>query len=116
MIPSALTTPVAPPRIPRPSVEAHNLLVTSVAFDPSGTQFATGGFDRKVVIWDRATLTPVFELEGHYDGIYEVAYSPDGSVLASASEDDTVRLWDPRTGQLLQVLEADERWFTSVCL
>ena len=114
MIPSALTMPVAPPRIPRPLVDAHSLLVTSVAFDPSGSQFATGGFDRKVVIWDRSTLTPVFELEGHYDGIYEVAYSPDGSVLASASEDDTVRLWDPRTGQQLQVLEADERWFTSV--
>ena len=114
MIPAARTAPVAPPRIPRPVFEAHSLLVTSVAFDPSGTQFATGGFDRRVVIWDRATLTPVFELEGHYDGIYEVAYSPDGSVLASASEDDTVRLWDPRTGQPLHVLEADERWFTSV--
>ena len=114
MIPSAYTTPVAPPRIPRPLVDAHSLLVTSVAFDPSGSQFATAGFDRKVVIWDRATLTPVFELEGHYDGIYEVAYSPDGSVLASASEDDTVRLWDPRTGQLLRVLEADARWFTGV--
>ena len=36
MIPSALTTPVAPPRIPRPLVDAHSLLVTSVAFDPSG--------------------------------------------------------------------------------
>ncbi len=114
MIPAANTVPVAPPRIPRPVFDAHRLLVTSVAFDPSGAQFATGGFDRRVVIWDRATLTPVFELEGHYDGIYEVAYSPDGSVLASASEDDTVRLWDPRTGQPLHVLEADERWFTSV--
>ena len=114
MIPAANTAPVAPPRIPRPVFDAHRLLVTSVAFDPSGAQFATGGFDRRVVIWDRATLTPLFELEGHYDGIYEVAYSPDGSVLASASEDDTVRLWDPRTGQPLHVLEADERWFTSV--
>ena len=56
MIPAAYAAPVAPPRIPRPSVEAHNLLVTSVAFDPSGTQFATGGFDRKVVIWDRGDL------------------------------------------------------------
>lgn len=114
MIPALPATPVAPPRIPRPLVDAHDLLVTSVAFDPSGSQFASGGYDRKVVIWDRATLTPVHELDGHYDGIYEVAYSPDGSVLASASEDDTVRLWDPRTGQLLQVLEASERWFTSV--
>lgn len=114
MIPAPYSAPVAPPRIPRPIADAHRLLVTSVAFHPSGTTFATAGFDRKVVIWDRATLTPILELEGHYDGIYEVAYSPDGSVLASASEDDTVRLWDSRTGEQLRVLEADERWFTSV--
>lgn len=114
MIPAAHTAPVTPPRIPRRLLEAHSPLVTSVAFDPSGSAFATGGYDRRVVIWDRATLTPIHELEGHYDGIYEVAYSPDGSLLASASEDDTVRLWDSRTGGQLQVLEAGERWFTSV--
>ena len=114
MIPSARMAPVAPPRIPRRLLEAHSPLVTSVAFDPSGSTFATGGYDRRVVVWDRATLAPIHELEGHFDGIYEVAYSPDGSVLASASEDDTVRLWDPRTGEQLRVLEAGERWFTSV--
>ena len=114
MIPAPKMLPMAPPRIPRALVEAHSPLVTSVAFDPSGTAFATGGYDRRVVIWDRATLTPIHELEGHFDGIYEVAYSPDGSLLASASEDDTVRLWDTRSGEQLQVLQADERWFTSV--
>ena len=114
MIPAPSTVPVAPPRIPRSLVDAHSPLVTSVAFDPSGAAFATGGYDRRVVIWDRATLTPIHELQGHYDGIYEVAYSPDGSLLASASEDDTVRLWDARSGEQLQVLQADERWFTSV--
>ena len=114
MIPLAATMPVAPPRIPRRLVEAHSPLVTSVAFDPSGSMFATGGFDRRVVIWDRVTLTPIHELEGHYDGIYEVAFSPDGSLVASASEDDTVRLWDTRSGEQVQVLQADERWFTSV--
>ncbi|MDE2902204.1 MAG: WD40 repeat domain-containing protein [Chloroflexota bacterium] len=114
MIPAPSTVPLAPPRIPRPLVEAHSPLVTSVAFDPSGATFATGGYDRRVVIWDRATLTPIHELLGHFDGIYEVAYSPDGSLLASASEDDTVRLWDTRSGEQVHVLQADERWFTSV--
>lgn len=114
MIPAPNTVPVVPPRIPRPLVEAHSPLVTSVAFAPSGATFATGGYDRRVVIWDRSTLTPIHELEGHYDGIYEVAYSPDGALVASASEDDTVRLWDTHTGEQLQVLQADERWFTSV--
>ncbi len=114
MIPAPSMVPVAPPRIPRPLVEAHSPLVTSVAFDPSGATFATGGYDRRVVIWDRATLTPIHELEGHYDGIYEVAFAPDGSLLASASEDDTVRLWDTRSGEQIHVLQADERWFTSV--
>jgi WD40 repeat protein len=114
MIPLAATIPVAPPRIPRRLLEAHSPLVTSVAFHPSGSTFATGGYDRRVVIWDRATLTPIHELEGHYDGIYEVAFSPDGALVASASEDDTVRLWDTRTGEQLHVLQADERWFTSV--
>ncbi len=114
MIPAPNTVPLAPPRIPRPLFDAHSPLVTTVAFDPLGDTFATGGYDRRVVIWDRATLTAIHELEGHFDGIYEVAYSPDGSLVASASEDDTVRLWDVHTGEQLQVLEADEPWFTSV--
>ncbi len=115
LIPRAMTMPEAPPAIPRRQIDdAHQPLVTSVAFHPAGASFATGGFDHRVVIWDRASGARLRELLGHRGGVFEVAYSPDGALLASASADATVRLWEAASGRPLHVLEAGDDWFTSV--
>ncbi|CAG8551256.1 9536_t:CDS:10 [Racocetra fulgida] len=45
---------------------------------------ASGGFDRKIIIWDILS-------------VYALACNPTGTVLASGSPEKVVRLWDPRT-------------------
>ena len=75
-------------------LEGHRGEIRCLAFNPTGTQFASGSEDTIIRIWDtvtgRANLLP-----GHGGPVNHVAFNADGSVLASASFDKTVRLWNP---------------------
>lgn len=76
--------------------------VDSLAMSPSGTQFATGGWEGQAVIWDRASGKIVFALPHEGDYVHSVAWSPDGDWLATGSDDKTngfIQLWNAKTGQ-----------------
>jgi WD40 repeat protein len=67
-------------------------VVNAIAISPDGTWLATGGNDRRAMIWGydgrlNATLT------GHAGAVDAVAISPDGSWLATGSDDGTARIW-----------------------
>lgn len=83
-------------------LRGHQGPVTTVAFSADGQHIATGGDDKKVVLWDQRTGHAT-ELTEHTDRVTKVAFSPDGRVLASASYDATVRLHD-ESGVLLRIL------------
>jgi WD40 repeat protein len=79
-----------------------------LAFDPTGTRFATADVRGLVEIWDVGRGRRVATLRGHSGAVNDVAFSPDGSVIASASTDGTVRLWDPESGAELLVLRGHQ--------
>jgi WD40 repeat protein len=86
--------------------QAHNRLITGVAFAGGGKTLATAGEDRLTLVWDVASgrETPVLTLAGHAGALTAVAASPDGKVLATAGQDKTIRLWDATTGEEKQTL------------
>ncbi len=57
--------------------------IISAAVSPDGKLFATGGWDKKVTLWDVETQTPNRTLEGHTGEINTLAFSADGTLLAS---------------------------------
>jgi WD40 repeat protein len=57
--------------------------IISAAASPDGKLFATGGWDKKVTLWDVETQTPNRTLEGHTGEINTLAFSADGTLLAS---------------------------------
>jgi WD40 repeat protein len=71
----------------------HLASATAVAYSPDGTQIATGGEDRRAVLWDTATWR-ARELGGHADRVTKVVFSPDGELIASACYDRKIRLFD----------------------
>src|SRR5207248_931969 len=89
-----------------------------LALGGDGKTLATGGMDQAVRLWDVATRSPGFVLEGHTGPISALAFSRDGTLLASGSDfwDDRnhsfilgeARLWDVVTGRERAVINFGE--------
>jgi WD40 repeat protein len=81
---------------------AHGTGPTSaVAISPDGKLLATGGDDRRVILWDIHDGVPQARpaLIGHSEEIRALAFSPDSAELASSAEDSTVIRWNVRLGE-----------------
>ncbi|KAF3441959.1 hypothetical protein FNV43_RR15875 [Rhamnella rubrinervis] len=63
-------------------------------FSCDGKLLATGGHDRKAVLWCTESFTVKSTLEEHSQWITDVSFSPSMSRLATSSADKTVRVWD----------------------
>lgn len=86
----------------------HRDLLYMARFSPDGTQIATAGYDRDIVLWDRDTGAELHRLSGHNGAVFDITFSPDGKVLATASADETVKIWNVDTGQRLDTLSQPE--------
>ncbi|GMI84236.1 ROTUNDA 2, LEUNIG [Hibiscus trionum] len=76
------------------SARASSSKVTCCHFSSDGKLLATGGHDKKAVLWYADTLKPKSTLEEHSGLITDVRFSPSMSRLATSSFDKTVRVWD----------------------
>lgn len=81
-------------------LESHPGIITSLAFSPTGSRFASGGTDRVLRIWDARTKDMLFSLAGHTGKILSVEFSSDGKRLTSKSEQETI-IWDTNSGKKL---------------
>jgi WD40 repeat protein len=89
----------------------HDDAVTGIAVHPAGHLVATAGGSR-VLVWDRAALTPVKELR--VDGSAKaVAFGPDGTVVALVRGLDgqsfAVR-WAFPTGEIRSMVPGGDGW------
>ncbi len=104
-----------PPRVKLVrSLEGHERVVTSLAFDSVGRTLASGSGDKTVRLWEVASGKLLRTLEGRYSLVLSVAFDPAGRTLASGSMDHTVMLWEVASGKLLRTLEGHKSFITSV--
>jgi WD40 repeat protein len=87
------------------AIDGHKAPVSCVAATRDGRMLASGGYDRRILLWDAESGSVVRELRGHTGLVNGVDWAPDARALASASSDHSARLWDARTGACLAVLE-----------
>lgn len=76
------------------SVRASTSKVNCCHFSSDGKLLATGGHDKKAVLWHTDTLKSKTNLEEHSSLITDVRFSPSMPRLATSSFDRTVRVWD----------------------
>lgn len=75
------------------TIEAHDNIVSSLAFSPDGTLLLSGSSDGTVKLFSVASGDEK-DCESHGDWVRGVAFSPDGKYAASiAFSDKTVKVW-----------------------
>jgi len=83
----------------------HNGFVYCVTVSPSGSHIASGGSDKKVMIWSEpgegGEWARVQVLEDHTGGIRAVCFSPDGKQLATGSFDKLINLYSFNEGSAI---------------
>jgi len=75
----------------------HNGIVECVTVSPSGSHFASGDDDGKVMIWSEpgegGEWARVQVLEDHTSWIFAVCFSPDGKQLATGDYDTLIKVY-----------------------
>jgi len=96
------------------TLEGHEDIAHSVAFDPAGYTLASGSSDKTVKLWEVSSGKLLHNLAGHQGDVYSVAFDPVSRTLASGSDHSRVKLWEVATGKRLRVLEGHEGLVVSV--
>jgi WD40 repeat protein/type II secretory pathway predicted ATPase ExeA len=81
------------------NTEGHTGTVDGVAFNSDASLLLSGGWDRRLILWDVNSGAKLRELTGHAAEIYTVDISPDDRYAASADKVGAIILWDLETGE-----------------
>lgn len=102
--------------LPHQFLFGHTHRVLAIDFSTDGQWLASGGDGENgefgIYIWDTATGTHIYTLDGHTGQIMDVAFRKNGN-LASASGDGSLRLWDVRTQDEIRQFYGQQDGLTS---
>ena len=73
--------------------EHHTRPILCVAASGDGKFVVTGGQDKKMIVWDAATLKPLKVFTQHRDAVTSVCFRRGTNQLFSASRDRTIKIW-----------------------
>jgi WD40 repeat protein len=72
----------------------HGGPIASVAVDASGRLLASGGSDRRVILWDARRFQKLLVLPEHEGAIFRLAFEPGGHRLAICGVEEHVTIWN----------------------
>ncbi|CZS94102.1 related to a component of the yeast U3 snoRNP Rrp9p [Rhynchosporium agropyri] len=73
--------------------QGHVDTILTVAASQDGKFVVTGGKDRRIVVWDAATLKCLRVFSQHRDSVCGLAFRRGTNQLYSASKDRTIKIW-----------------------
>ena len=75
------------------NAQHHYGAILCIAASQDGKFVATGGADKKLIIWDALTLKPLKVFMQHRDAVIALAFRRGMNQLFSASKDRTIKIW-----------------------
>jgi WD40 repeat protein len=84
--------------------------INAIALTPDGRRLFTGGFLRRLQVWDVRRHAFIEEWPGHTNHVRAMAISPNGKTLVTGSDNGVIKFWSvlQRT-ELLTVQAHDSR-------
>lgn len=76
--------------------------VFTLAFNPDGTQFATGEMGGHLRVRDVTTGNVIWSVQGYRSWIWSLAFSPNGKFIATGTGDGLIGIWEATQGILIQ--------------
>src|SRR5689334_19691821 len=99
VLPAVFALPVRADEGPMLRTFQHDGIVRPVAFAPDGKTLATGGYDRKVKLWDTAGEKKQEWTVKH--PLLALAFSPDGKHLAAGTHQGELSVFEVKGGKQL---------------
>ena len=82
-------------------LKQHHDSVMSVVWQ-NALSLASGGMDRRIILWDLRTGTSIQDLKGHSKGVSSLCFLNEKNILVSTGIDQSVRVWDLTSGGLIR--------------
>lgn len=83
-------------------LKGHEGAVHVVAYNSTGQYCLSGGQDRRIVLWNPSTKTPIQVYKAHGYEVLDVSVLQDNSQFVSCGGDRTVYVWDVATGHTIK--------------
>ena len=85
-------------------------IVSTIAFSPDSTLFATGNTSGDIKVWDIRSQQYLSEMkcEGKFNSVRQVTVSPDGQRLAASSGNYAFHVWHLDTGEQVAAFTAED--------
>ena len=96
------------------SVSNHQVICS--AYNSDGNYLTTGGFDKKIVVWNTSNYSIVKEISGLDDIPLDIIFSNDDKYIISAGKDNKITVWDFQTGNKISTLEGHSDDVTSISI
>jgi len=105
----------APNRLVR-ELRGHTDMVKAVSLSADGRYAVSGGWDKRLRLWEMASGRCLRTFEGHTEAVFSVSLSADGRYALSGSDDKTLKVWEVRNGCCLRTFEGHTNCVYSVSL
>lgn len=86
-------TSIPPNKLERFIKSGHDDEIMSLALSNDGQMLATGGADKKVVVYSTVSGLPKSVLTGHTQAVMSVAFNQTNDYILGSSNDNSIKIW-----------------------